>query len=108
VRHTHLFGGLDLPLTLNLFLFDAGFPGVLHREHAPGTAHRSLQGIGVVQIPPDDLRSKRRQRFRDIAVGVARHRSDRVARGEEFTSCRPALLAGRAGYQDHITAYVHL
>ena len=70
---------LGEPLPLLLFFVDTRFPGVLHREGAPGAVERGPDRRVVVQVALDDLDTQRGQCPRFFTVWVPRHGADAVS-----------------------------
>src|SRR5689334_4732478 len=95
-------------LALHLFLLDAGFPGVLEREDAPDIGECAGERRGVVEIAGDHFGAALRQIAGGGGIGLAGHRADLEAVGQEFSRGRAALLAGRAGDEDQTLAGVHV
>ena len=83
VLHALFARGLGEALALLFFALDAGLPGVLHGERAPGAVERGDERRGVVQIAGDDLDALLGERAAGVAVGLAGHGAElEVAAGE--------------------------
>jgi hypothetical protein len=101
-------GELGDALALLLLALDTGLPRVLHREHAPGALERRLERRRVVEVSARDLRPERGQRLRGLALGLAGHGPHLVTGGQQLPGHGAALLAGRAGHQDQVFAFLHV
>ena len=80
------------PLALLLFAGDAGLPGVLDREHTPGSVESAIERGAVVQVARHHLGALRGQGPRRLAVGFAGQGPNAATRGEKLPSDAPPCL----------------
>src|SRR6266566_4681484 len=82
-------------------------PGVLDREHPPDSLDRALQGVRVVEIALHDLGAELGEGVRRLALRLAGHRAHLATLREQLAGHGAALLAGRAGHQNHVLPHWH-
>ena len=88
-------------LALLFFLFDARFPGVLDREHAPGAGQRALERGLILQVALNHFGAQLGRSLGGVAVRFARHGAQlEPAPLGEMSDGGTALLSGCSGHED--------
>jgi hypothetical protein len=91
--HAGLASEFRQALALFLLAFDAGFPGVLDAEDAPGVGEGAPQGGFVIEIALHDLDALAREGDGVIALGLAREAAQAESRAAEGVGDGAALWA---------------
>ena len=100
VLDARLFGERRDALPLFLLLLHSGFPGVLHREDAPGPGQRLLEGGGVVQVALNQGHALLLECQGGRALQLAGHAGQLEPASGQRVDDGAALLAGGAGDED--------
>jgi hypothetical protein len=100
---------LRLALSLLLLALDAGLPGVLDGEDAPGPVHRLAKRRLVVEVPGNHLYALFLQRARFLTFRLAGHRAEAVATtGQQLAGDGAPLVSRGSGDENGLHRVGHL